>query len=779
MSQRGNNPRRARQTDDETPTIGGQRPHPEGYNDGLRETLRSNMNDACRRDYRNRNQRVIKFWDEHDPEYVADGGVVDLRDEDINDEDKYHFGNTRDIKYAGLNHVNLLNFFVNNIRHPPTEKYPKGKLKSKEDIRKYKNAIEWGAEMAGERLSSKCIEEMDKFVRSYRKQHTDAKKKGEIDDNSADPIPLPLFKLICLWALQENNMFVWFWTIAQWNFVARSASIDPLKLSNFRVGTDSIIGKYDETKADKAGERLSEKNIYAQTFDWKICFWTSFGVWLALRVDEMKNGNQKIFLNGTAADGTASTLYCEQVSTIAQRHLPEVQQHMEGDRFNPYGFRKGSATYVVACTTNPPSLPSIARRGEWTIGSVLDVYWHFGSEQDQYLGRILADFDPNLDNFDTLPPHWKLSDPMSDPDIEKAMKMTFGQLLETHADHIPLFLRLLACIIYHSADMIEFMLECQDDDRFGGHDFTKLAVLHDTTLRQRLLEKVTTEPTPGVIEKATGIPPHVNQLRELATIRDRLNTLCEVVSNQTTLLVAAVKEAIESQVFQNGQVSRQQLVDVMTEYKKDTLDKMQEKLDEFKQYFQNQSPTNNQPPPPPPPPGQSTGGDFWYSDGSGQVKLHYVPQNFQFPSRPTLREGLRLWLLGQTLSSDGSAFVRPFRRFKVNGQVRGIYTKNLRDVYKNQWGIFEWIEKNIDTPIPQNPSDPDQLNDYFEKCIELLKKRVSYCFQGANDPIAKYTIGTWTNNITMFLCVMNKHKCWPFFTHKRVSRTSKNNYQSA
>ena len=42
--------------------------------------------------------------------------------------------------------------------------------------------------------------------------------------------------------------------------MARSASIDCLAFHNFSVGSlDSIVIKYDETKADKAGEKLSEK----------------------------------------------------------------------------------------------------------------------------------------------------------------------------------------------------------------------------------------------------------------------------------------------------------------------------------------------------------------------------------------------------------------------------------------------------------------------------------------------------------------------------------------
>jgi hypothetical protein len=76
--------------------------------------------------------------------------------------------------------------------------------------------------------------------------------------------------------------------------MARSASIDPLHVGNFSIGTDSIIGKYDDSKADKNAERLSEKNIYANPFDWRQCFYTSIGIYTALRGESKMKDNPKL-----------------------------------------------------------------------------------------------------------------------------------------------------------------------------------------------------------------------------------------------------------------------------------------------------------------------------------------------------------------------------------------------------------------------------------------------------------------------------------------------------
>jgi hypothetical protein len=80
------------------------------------------------------------------------------------------------------------------------------------------------------------------------------KEGGKLDKRSSDPILVTLFRLILKWALISNNIFLWVWLILQWHFMmARSISIDPLSLHNFRVGEVCIIGFYDKSKANQEG----------------------------------------------------------------------------------------------------------------------------------------------------------------------------------------------------------------------------------------------------------------------------------------------------------------------------------------------------------------------------------------------------------------------------------------------------------------------------------------------------------------------------------------------
>ena len=146
--------------------------------------------------------------------------------------------------------------------------------------------------MVGEPLPVTFHKEMEVFLKGYKREVAKAKKEGKVDESSSDPIPIELLCLILTWSLEEGNIFMWFWTLCQWNCMARCASIDPLGFHNFAVAQDSIKCKYDDSKADKDGEKLSEKNIYANPFDLCRCWWTAMGLYCALNVETLSKGEK-------------------------------------------------------------------------------------------------------------------------------------------------------------------------------------------------------------------------------------------------------------------------------------------------------------------------------------------------------------------------------------------------------------------------------------------------------------------------------------------------------
>jgi hypothetical protein len=116
---------------------------------------------------------------------------------------------------------------------------------------------------------------------SYKKETATKKSEGKMDTEDSDPIPFPLFCLICEWAHQSSNIFLWVFTLLQWNCMGRSISIDSLGFHNFRAAPDS----YDKSKADQSGEKVSPKNIYANPFDPGVCTFLGLAIWFSLKRD--------------------------------------------------------------------------------------------------------------------------------------------------------------------------------------------------------------------------------------------------------------------------------------------------------------------------------------------------------------------------------------------------------------------------------------------------------------------------------------------------------------
>jgi hypothetical protein len=130
----------------------------------------------------------------------------------------------------------------------------------------------------------------------------------------------------------------------------------------------------------------------------------------------------------------------------------------------------------------------------------LDLYWHFAEPGDTFLGRVLAGFDPNGEEFATLPPHWILEDPMSNEKVKEAMNLMFATILQrwgrTAVDPTGILLYCLASVVWN----VNFLKDIAA--RQPGHPFSMIPPLSNPTLLNDLKELVTLEPKGQV-----GIPP--------------------------------------------------------------------------------------------------------------------------------------------------------------------------------------------------------------------------------------------------------------------------------
>ena len=625
-----------RECNNEAQLIGSGVPLPPDYEQQLHATAKFQMKTETKRGYRCRISKIIEWWKNHDSEFTKamyKEGVRDVSDDDLKNESKSYFGKfKKDLVYTGLEVKGVLYFLMNT--QTKAGKSDSRKLKSFEDARKYFDAIKWGATQANQLLPTEFFTQSEQYLASYKKKVVDAKKNGDTDERSAAPIPVVLYKLLLKWALEGNNVMVWFWTICQWNFMARSCNIEPLRLNNFSLGADSIIGKYDYSKADQTGERLSEKNIFANPFDWKTCFWTGLGIWVALRGEEKFAGNGNLFKSARSEKKSASNDYCEQVRGILKRHLEVAMLHMDIRKFSAHGFRKGSATNSLNGTTHPPSVVSVARRGEWSIGSVLDVYWHFGSIGDHYLGRVIALLNPNDPEFATLPPHWTLAEPLNNSHVAEAFRLTFGLTPKHHPHSKGLLLRSLACMVYHHDNLRAFARANP------GHDFTKLSLLHDQRLCESLKLLVTTEPTPDVMETSHGIPPHVEICTLARQCLEGVNTVVSKLGEQTQSILSELQEFMQEKARESGQITPDMIEKMFKDFETNLLTKVNVKLDEQQSQLIALTKSSASTVSSLSSTGVETGAPstmnstVHHYDG----KFHDVPKNFQFPNSPSVKK---------------------------------------------------------------------------------------------------------------------------------------------
>jgi hypothetical protein len=121
----------------------------------------------------------------------------------------------------------------------------------------------------------------------------------------------------------------------------------------------------------------------------------------------------------------ATQRYCGQLTELFKSNAENLKAYIRAEHANSHGIRKGSATAVTLGTTLPPPTSSIAARGDWSLGQILDIYWHFVKPGDHYLGRCLAGLDPNSADFAVLPPHFTVGDPR----IREAIYLIYGPAL--------------------------------------------------------------------------------------------------------------------------------------------------------------------------------------------------------------------------------------------------------------------------------------------------------------------------------------------------------------
>jgi len=682
-----------------------------------------------RQGHRNKLKEIIEFLRDEYPDYYSDG-VVEITEEQKNDPKFFQHNNTHDLVYTGLN--------VAMIKACMAKKKIKesGKMCSYKNLCKYHHAVKYGSEQANQPLPPVYYREMDKFLASFQKETRQAKQDGNLDEEESDPIPFPLYQQICEWAILSGNIFVWVYTVLQWNCIARSVSVDPLTFHNFSpgFGTDSIKCTYDRTKADQEGKKVSPKNLYANPFDPRISVFLALGCWICT-TQETFVGSEKIFLNDGSKDGSASSRYCSQLVKLLKDKIDIVHQYVWPNHCNSHGHRKGAAVHITTATTCPAPILSMAARGEWSIGQVLDLYWQFGDPGDCFAGRSLAGLDPDSPGFAALPPHFVQG--MENPHIKEGMELCFGIVLENHPDIEWLLLKLLASMI-HEQEFLKGVVAA-----VPNHPFAGIPILTRPKLLEELAKLVTTRASEK-IPHATGIPPHVRQLKMLRNLLTVCGNTFEKVGNLFEEVKQAAKEAIENAALGSGHITAAHL---------------DEKIGEVKQYFddqvenltrlgilQTQGVTEST---------AATG-----NGGTVQTQYTYsyadrtwdVPEGFTLPANTNRRSAWDLWLHGDPNRMsvvDGKMKCTPIKPFRLLKPSR--LPKDVATSFKLSW--MPIMNEMTNAPSLEIPANASEITAEVSSCLfdigtAHVRSKAAYIWD--NNKYKKrdsWSVSTWSMRV--------------------------------
>jgi hypothetical protein len=275
----------------------------------IRITESHKIAQKTRNDYCRRLDRVI-LWIE---ERVNDGKIQlseslirNLTDVEKCDKDNF-YQSTKDLNYNILP-VDIIKAFISSNKFKPTSTTENPEQYGFDHLRKYHDSILYGAARVKKLLPVGYKEEMGTFLESLEKERTAARKRGELTEEEADPIPYPLYRIICDYAINMGDAFLWCFTILVWHCMGRPINIDDITLNHFTLGVDSVIVKFSDTKKDKKGKRCSPKNCYSQTLDPVVCLTTALGVYLITADNEWTSENKKaLFILPGSKEGSASS----------------------------------------------------------------------------------------------------------------------------------------------------------------------------------------------------------------------------------------------------------------------------------------------------------------------------------------------------------------------------------------------------------------------------------------------------------------------------------------
>ena len=335
--------------------------------------------------------------------------------------------------------------------------------------------------------------------------------------------------------------------------MGRSCNVAPLGFRNLsrKEANDSVVIEFDINKQDQTGVNMSPKNCYANPFEPLTCMFLALGCYLCFNDDMFNRDSDNIFKK-SGKERSASDTYCKALKKLVESSEARKQfviGYCREGHFHAHGTRKGAATHVTTATMEPPPMPSILMRGEWSLGKVLDLYWKWSALGDCYLGRCLSGIDPDSEDFATLPPHFK--EGMENKHIAEAMQLCFGSIIVAWSGTCAIqsaLMLFLASMVYHQKFLLGYIAQN------SKHPFQSIPILQRPDLLEELTKLVTLDPV-GDVTVLTGVPFRVKQMVKLNAVFKTLQTGIDMILTWSGNLPGIIKATVNDIAEEAGQVT--------------------------------------------------------------------------------------------------------------------------------------------------------------------------------------------------------------------------------
>jgi hypothetical protein len=496
--------------------------------------------------------------------------------------------------------------------------------------------------------------------------------------------------------------FSWAYFVLMWNLMSRSDSVDSIMLQHLDWDEDALIIEEQGHKGDQTGADKYGKHIYANPYEPAKCPILAVAVLLFTYSNRPEHGRQQLF-SGTDSKDRFGKLLRRLLDGLSDDELRILGCPSED--IGAHSLRKGSSTYALGQVNGPNPVSVFLRMGQ-SLGKLKDRYIHYGEGADQLCGRMICGLPFDGESFGVLPPHFPIEIcAIMDESFWAEIVPGFVNYPRGVQSAFPFF---LASVIHH-----EIFLRANLNENhpiFRARIFTHNR--HLDQLRGATILSVGMSPNTGL--KATGIPPHLaiaNQLNRLCIEVDKFQIeMKQYKENFASELPPIIASKVVDEIRQNfvvDGVAPLSIRDIDSRIAGLRSDIVQE----LQRVFHESTPS----------PGiqrqhveeSSTWKTWDWKDG---LICHFVPPDWDFPVRTTVKTMWSLWHFGEK-----NVGIRPYRLLSKKNDVK----KSQHMCYTRAKAVVSYIDQlvtefkllpngnlNLDAPI-------SSYDSVFEKAYEL------------------------------------------------------------